>query len=100
MANTSSVTDGPITNLHVHNLRGYPLFDIRLIPTYTNHQLQYYHTSGAMLTIDKAALKAKMEECKADMELVDWDGNTCENTPIVTPLANLSLSTFISYLVP
>ena len=40
-----------------------------------------------MLTINKAVLKAKMEECKADMELVNWDGNTRENTPIITPLA-------------
>ena len=28
-----------------------------------------------------------MAERKADLELVDWDGNTRENTPISTPLA-------------
>ena len=84
--NAPLVTNSPITNPHVPNPCSYLLFDLRLIPTYTHHQLQYYHLSGAMLSIDRAVLKTKMVECKADLELLDWDGNTCENTPISTPL--------------
>ena len=84
--NAPLVTSSPITNPHVPNPHSYLLFDLRLIPTYTNHQLQYYHLSGAMLSIVRAMLKTKMAECKADLELLDWDGNTHENTPISTPL--------------
>src|SRR5438045_1071148 len=84
--NAPLVTSSPITNPHVPNPCSYPPFDLRLIPTYTNCQLQYYHLSGAMLSIDRAVLKTKMVECKADLELLDWDGNTCENTTISTPL--------------
>jgi len=50
---------------------GYPLFDIRLIPIYTNNQLRYYHTIGAMLNLDKIMLKSQMKECKISLDLVD-----------------------------
>jgi len=63
------------------NPSGYPPFDLRLIPTYTNNQLRYYHMIGAMLDADKAAVKNQLEDRKASLELIDWDGNTRENTP-------------------
>ena len=71
------------------NPHGYPLFDLRLIPTYTNNQLRHYHTSGAMLNVDKAKFKRLMEERKDTLEMIDWDGNAQENTPAgsLPPLA-------------
>src|SRR5256886_1312890 len=63
------------------NPSGYPPFNLRLIPTYTNNQLRYYHMTGAMLDADKAAVKNQLKERKTSLELIDWDGNTRENTP-------------------
>lgn len=63
------------------NPHGYPPFDLRLVPTYTNNQLHHYLVSGAMLSVDKAELKKQMEERKDMHEMVNWDGNTRENTP-------------------
>src|SRR5437667_2454720 len=74
-------TDGPLVNPRAPNPRGYPPFDLQYVPTYTNRQLRFYQASGALLSVDRAALKAQMEARKDDMELVDWDGNTRENTP-------------------
>ena len=34
-----------------------------------------------MLSVDKEELKRQMEERKAMLEMIDWDGNTRENTP-------------------
>jgi len=66
----------------VDNPRGYPPFDLRLVPTYTNNQLRYYHISGATLDVDQAKFKKKLEERRTALELVNWDGNTPrENTP-------------------
>ena len=64
------------------NPSGYPPFDLRLIPTYTNNQLRYYHMISAMLDANKAAIKNQLKDHKASLELIDWDGNTRENTPI------------------
>src|SRR5215471_7563429 len=87
MATTTNPPTIPVANKNARvaptadNPSGYPLFDIRLVPAYTNSQLRYYHTIGAMLDIDKTVLKSKMEERKIALDLVDWDGNTRENTP-------------------
>ena len=62
------------------NLSGYLLFDLYLIPIYTNNQLCYYHMIGAMLDADKAIIKNQLKDRKALLELIDWDGNTQENT--------------------
>jgi len=71
------------------NPHGYLPFDLRLMATYTNSQLRHYHTSGAMLNVDKAEFKRLMEERKDTLEMIDWDGNTQENTPVgsLSPLA-------------
>src|SRR5436190_8584999 len=68
--------------LTASNPRGYPPFDLRLIPTYTNNQLRYYHFSGAMLGINKTELKKQIGERKVALELINWDGETRENTPV------------------
>lgn len=73
--------DGDSSLTDADNSQGYPSFDLRLVPTYTNNQLRHYHISGATIDVDKAEFKKQMEERKAALELVDWDGNTRENTP-------------------
>src|SRR5436190_11272078 len=77
-----------VVNLNAHvaptaeNPSGYSLFDLCLIPIYTNNQLRYYHMISAMLDADKAAVKNQLKDRKALLELIDWDENTQENTPI------------------
>jgi hypothetical protein len=75
--NPSNVRIAPTND----NPRGYPPFDLQHVPTYTKNQLHYYHTSRAMLGVDKTELMRQMEERKALLEVIDWDGNTRENTP-------------------
>src|SRR2546430_2198347 len=62
------------------NPRGYPPFELRLVPTYTNRQLRYYHVSRAILNVDKEELKRKIDDRKEILDLISWDGNTRENT--------------------
>src|SRR2546430_9970025 len=65
----------------VPNPRGYPPFDLRLLPTYTNNQLRYYHISGAILNVDEDKLARQMNKRRAALKAVNWDGDTRENTP-------------------
>ena len=76
----------------VENPHGYPPFDLHHVPTYTNNQLRYYQTSGALLDVDKTQLKGQLQERKNALELVDWDGNTRENTPNPPSIATSFLS--------
>ena len=64
------------------NLSGYLLFNLRLIPIYTNNQLRYYHMISAMLDADKIAIKNQLKDHKTSLELINWDGNTQENISI------------------
>ena len=64
MADNASEASGiAIINLNARvaptaeNPSGYPPFDLRLIPTYTNNQLRYYHMIDAILNADKVAIK-------------------------------------------
>ena len=54
-----------------NNPHGYPPFNLRHVPTYTNNQLRYYHISGAMLNADKAELKRQMEERQTAIDLIN-----------------------------
>jgi hypothetical protein len=69
----------PSANMHIapmiKNQHGYPPFDLCHVPTYTNNQLHYYHISGAMLNVNKVELKEQMDDQKAALELINWDGN-------------------------
>jgi hypothetical protein len=76
---SGATTNPPVAT--ADNPRGYPPFELRLVPTYTNRQLRHYHVSGAMLDVDKEELKRKMDDRKEILDLVSWDGNTRENTP-------------------
>ena len=53
------------------NSSGYPSFNLRLIPIYMNNQLCYYHMTGAMLDIDKAAIKNQLKDRKALLKLIN-----------------------------
>jgi hypothetical protein len=64
------------------NPRGYPPFDLSRVPTYSNNALYYYHISGALLNVDKTAFEKQLDERKASLELVDWDGNTPPSSPV------------------
>ena len=52
---TDAPVDTPVLPV-VPNPRGYPRFDLRLLPTYTNNQLRYYHISGALLNVNDEEL--------------------------------------------
>lgn len=79
-------------NSVVENPHGYPPFDLHRVPTYTNNQLRYYQISGALLNVDKTRLKDQLQERKNALELVDWDGDTRENTPNPPSIATSFLS--------
>ncbi len=66
-----SVSRAPlITRLHTHvistndNPRDYSLFDMRLVPSYTNNQLIYYFITDAILTADQAEFQWLMKDHK------------------------------------
>ena len=50
----------PIPNPHIrllprpNNPKGYPPFDMCLVPNYTNSQIAYYYTNGAIPAADQA----------------------------------------------
>jgi hypothetical protein len=48
----------------------------------TNNQLRHYHISGATLNVDKDKFKKQIQERNAALELVNWDGDTREITPV------------------
>ena len=72
------------------NPHGYPPFELRHLPTYTNNQLRYYHTSGAMLDVDETEFRRLVQKRKDTLEMLDWDGNTRQNTPAETAGSVLS----------
>ena len=77
---TSIAGDTPVLP-DVPNPRGYPPFDLRLLPTYTNNQLRYYHISGAILNVDEDELARQMNKRRTALKAVNWDRDTRENTP-------------------
>ena len=101
-AGTSSVaTEALPIDTTIPNPRNYPPFDIRRVPTYIDRQLRYYHAYKALLSIDRAQLKAKMDERKADIEITSWNDITRENTPnaaslVLVPLVPSSRSVILT----
>ena len=85
-AATAGHSDAPA----VPNPRGYPPFDLRRLPTYTNNQLRYYYILGAMLDVDEEELAKQLSKRRTALKAVNWDGDTRENTsdasiPAFTP---------------
>jgi hypothetical protein len=74
--------DGPITNPQARvpptpeNPRGYPPFDLRLVPNYTNNQLTYYYTVGAIPAAEQARFHQLMKQRKTSLDLLGWDGES------------------------
>src|SRR5438045_8000707 len=80
--NGKSDGDKPILNPHAHvpptleNLHGYPPFDMRLVPNYTNNQITYYYTTRAIPAADQARFHQLMKQHKTSLNLIGWDGES------------------------
>src|SRR5580698_3457579 len=58
----------------LENPRGYPPFDMRSICGFTNNQIIYYLTSGAIPLADQPAFQKAMEHRKKALQTTNWDG--------------------------
>ena len=67
------------------NPRGYPPFDMRLVPNYTNNQLTYYYTSGAIPAAEQARFQQLMKQRKTSLEMLGWNGASDDNDEPSTP---------------
>src|SRR5436190_5457331 len=80
--NGESDDDEPIFNPHAHvppmfgNPRGYPPFDMRLVPNYTNNQITRYYTTGAIPDADQPRFHQLMKQRKTSLDLIGWDGKS------------------------
>src|SRR5438045_9080205 len=80
--NGESDDNEPIFNPHAHvpptfgNLCGYPPFDMRLVPNYTNNQITYYYTTGAIPAADQARFHQLMKQRKTSLDLIGWNGES------------------------
>jgi hypothetical protein len=52
----------------------YPLFDMQLVPSYTNNQIIYYFTTRAIPTAKQNQFQQLMKKHKASLNLISWDG--------------------------
>ena len=74
--------DEPVPNPHARvpptpeNPRGYPPFDMRLVPNYTNKQITHYYTTGAIPAADQTRFHQLMKQRKASLDLIGWDGES------------------------
>ena len=65
-----------ITNPRAHvlpipeNPYGYPLFDLRLVPNYTNNQLTYYYTTKAISIDDQPYFYQLIKQRKISLNLL------------------------------
>jgi hypothetical protein len=75
-------TDNPTTNPNTRvmptpdNPRGYPPFEMHRVPNYTNNQLTYYYTAGAIPTAELTRFHQLMKQRKVSMDLLGWDGTS------------------------
>ena len=53
------------------NSKSYSLFDIHLVLVYINDQLCYYHTTRALLDVDKIRFRNQIKKCKNALELIN-----------------------------
>ena len=52
------------------NPRGYPPFDLRLVPNYTNNQLTHYYATGAISGDDQPRFHQLMKQRKTSLDLL------------------------------
>jgi hypothetical protein len=75
----------PVANPHTRiaptpeNPRGYPPFDMRLVPNYTNNQVTYYYTTGAIPAAEQARFQQLMKQRRTSLDLLGWDGASDED---------------------
>lgn len=68
------------------NPRGYPPFDMQLIPSYANNQITHYFTSGAIPAAELPRFQQLMQQRKAALDTIGWGGasddeNASRNPP-------------------
>ena len=111
--NGESDGDEPIFNPHarvpptLENPCGYPPFNMRLVPNYTNNQITYYYTTGAIPAADQARFHQLMKQRKTSLNLIGWDsesdsrndGNDRRNNDTLTA-DNSNLSSDLDCPVP
>jgi hypothetical protein len=56
------------------NPHGYPPFDMRLVPNYTNNQITFYYTTGVIPAAEQTRFQQLMKQRKTSMDLIGWDG--------------------------
>src|SRR6266480_4153122 len=84
--NISDEGEAPITNprarilLTPENPRGYPPFDLRLVPNYTNNQLTHYYATGAISVDDQPRFHQLMKQRKTSLDLLGWNGESDTET--------------------
>src|SRR6266516_789936 len=64
------------------NPRGYPPFDMRLVPNYTNNQLTYYYATGAIPADDQTRFHQLLKKRKTSLDLLGWNGDSDTQTPV------------------
>src|SRR5437764_1513962 len=58
------------------NPRGYAPFDMSFVPNYSNGQLTYYYTTGAIPAADQSRFHQLMEQRRTSLDLLGWDGES------------------------
>jgi hypothetical protein len=58
------------------NPRGYPPFDMSFVPNYSNKQLTYYYTTGAIAADEQPRFHQPMKQRKISLGLLGWDGES------------------------
>src|SRR5438045_7861124 len=80
--NSKSDGDKSILNPHAHvppmleNLCGYPPFDMRLVPNYTNNQITHYYTTRAIPAANQPRFHQLMKQQKTSLDLIGWDSES------------------------
>src|SRR5436190_18006229 len=80
--NGKSDGNEPILNPHAHvpptleNPCGYPPFDMRLVPNYTNNQITHYYTTRAIPATNQPRFHQLMKQQKTSLNLIGWDSES------------------------
>jgi hypothetical protein len=52
---------------------------MRLVPNYTNNQITYYYTTGAIPAAEQARFQQLMKQRRTSLDLLGWDGASDED---------------------
>src|SRR5436190_16967171 len=59
-----------------NNPRCYPSFDMERVPNYTNNQIIYYYTTGAIPAAELTRFHQLMKQRKVSLDLIEWNGTS------------------------